>query len=142
MGEVLEARGIQAARGWAVCPFHDDTRPSLKVYPDGFYCFVCGAGGDVISFVARLDGVSNRQAALSLASGAEAARGSPYRARIRAIRERRRRALEEEYDCLCRALKEAKTVEKRWLPFSDYWCAAVASIPRIEARLDELFRGL
>ena len=36
-----------------LCPFHADTRPSLKVNPEKkmFKCFVCGAGGDSIRFV-------------------------------------------------------------------------------------------
>jgi len=37
----------------ALCPFHPDTKPSLKVNDSkGMYkCFVCGAGGDAITFV-------------------------------------------------------------------------------------------
>ncbi len=37
----------------AICPFHDDTKPSMTVEPNRqFYkCFACGAGGDVFSFV-------------------------------------------------------------------------------------------
>ena len=40
-----------------VCPFHDDTRPSLLVRPSTqtYKCFVCGAGGDVINFVAEYE---------------------------------------------------------------------------------------
>lgn len=38
----------------ACCPFHDDRHPSLKLNEDYFYCFGCGAKGDVIDFVARL----------------------------------------------------------------------------------------
>ena len=36
-----------------ICPFHPDTKPSLKVNDSkGMYkCFVCGAGGDSITFV-------------------------------------------------------------------------------------------
>lgn len=51
-----------------MCPFHGDTRPSLVVYPAnrGYYCFGCGAGGDVIDFVSRLQGVGFREAATIL----------------------------------------------------------------------------
>ena len=37
----------------AICPFHSDTKPSLKVNDaKGMYkCFACGAGGDAITFV-------------------------------------------------------------------------------------------
>ena len=39
-----------------LCPFHNEKTPSFTVYPDtnSFYCFGCGAGGDVISFIRRI----------------------------------------------------------------------------------------
>lgn len=42
-------------QGFAHCPFHGrDSNPSFKVYPDNhFYCFGCGARGDVIDFIQR-----------------------------------------------------------------------------------------
>ncbi len=51
------------------CPFHRDGRPSLVVYPanQSYFCFGCGAGGDVIDFVARLHGVGFKEAAAMLA---------------------------------------------------------------------------
>ena len=54
------------SRGMAVCPFHDDHTPSMKV-DETFYCFACGATGDVITFTARLLGISNASAARQLA---------------------------------------------------------------------------
>ncbi|MFQ5808197.1 MAG: CHC2 zinc finger domain-containing protein [Armatimonadota bacterium] len=50
------------------CPFHRDGRPSLVVYPhnDSYFCFGCAAGGDVIDFVARLQGVGFKEAAAML----------------------------------------------------------------------------
>ena len=38
-----------------LCPFHSEKTPSFVVYGDtqSFYCFGCGAGGDVISFIMR-----------------------------------------------------------------------------------------
>ncbi|WP_457256530.1 CHC2 zinc finger domain-containing protein [Pedococcus sp. P5_B7] len=46
------------------CPFHDDPTASLSVggVPDRFHCFGCGASGDVIEYVARLRGLSFREA--------------------------------------------------------------------------------
>jgi DNA primase len=51
------------------CPFHRDGRPSLVVYPrnHSYFCFGCGAGGDVIDFVARLHEVGFKEAAGMLA---------------------------------------------------------------------------
>ena len=43
--------------GMALCPFHDDHHPSLKL-DKRYYCFGCGEQGDVIDFTARYLGVS------------------------------------------------------------------------------------
>ncbi len=46
------------------CPFHDDRRPSLSIYTETqrYYCFGCGATGDVLDFVQAWDGCSLWQA--------------------------------------------------------------------------------
>ena len=49
------------------CPFHDDRHPSLKLNPDFYYCFGCGAKGDVIDLVARLFDLSLYEAARKIA---------------------------------------------------------------------------
>ena len=38
-----------------LCPFHNEKTPSFTVFPatKSFYCFGCGAGGDVVSFIMR-----------------------------------------------------------------------------------------
>ena len=54
--------------GTARCPFHKDRHPSLKLNEDYFFCFGCGAAGDVIDFTARLLGLSCYEAAQKLAS--------------------------------------------------------------------------
>lgn len=40
-----------------LCPFHSEKTPSFNIYEDtqNFYCFGCGAGGDVITFVERIE---------------------------------------------------------------------------------------
>ena len=53
----------------AICPFHDDTKPSLRVRHDtgGFRCMACGAhGGDVLAFHQQRYGLSFKQAAQQL----------------------------------------------------------------------------
>ena len=52
--------------GMTCCPFHEDRHPSLKLNEDFFYCFGCGASGDVIDFTARLFGISLKDAAEKL----------------------------------------------------------------------------
>lgn len=55
-----------------LCPFHDDHRPSMNVVPSKqiFHCFVCGAGGDVFSFVQRYFKMEFREALEFLAERA------------------------------------------------------------------------
>lgn len=53
--------------GFAICPFHKDRTPSMKV-DARFHCFGCGADGDVIDFAARLHGLDAKPAAEKLAS--------------------------------------------------------------------------
>ena len=64
-----ERYGLPIRKGSMVCcPFHDDRTPSMKLNEDYFYCFGCGATGDVIDLVARLFGLSNYDAAKKLAA--------------------------------------------------------------------------
>jgi len=115
-GYVMDSRDIASVIGQYVklvpvgnvykglCPFHEDTRPSLAVYPEGkdgqrkphFHCFGCGAHGDVYDFVKRLnqtdyphakalvDGEPNRTNARRAAAG---------------VKSRLRRVSCREYEC-------------------------------------------
>lgn len=42
------------ARGWAICPFHNDHNASMSFKNGWFRCWSCGAAGDVIEYTARL----------------------------------------------------------------------------------------
>ncbi len=61
----------------ALCPWHDDSRPSLQVNPErqSFKCWVCDIGGDVFSFVMQMEGVEFREAMQMLADRAGIALG-------------------------------------------------------------------
>ena len=69
MREVCEMYGIAVSRGgFALCPFHADKKPSLKVYDGkrGFCCFVCDTKGSVIDFVMRFFGLDFKAAACKI----------------------------------------------------------------------------
>ena len=55
-----------------LCPFHNEKTPSFYLYPEtqSFYCFGCGAGGDVISFIKQIEGLSYPEAVKFLAERA------------------------------------------------------------------------
>ena len=64
-----ERYGLPVRQGNMICcPFHDDRTPSMKLNEDYFYCFGCGASGDVIDLAARLFGLSGYDAAKKLAA--------------------------------------------------------------------------
>ena len=54
-----------------ICPFHNEKSPSFTVFPHDqsphFYCFGCGAGGDVISFIRRIDNLDYVEAVKTVA---------------------------------------------------------------------------
>lgn len=64
---MLEKRGKDFV---GLCPFHTEKTPSFTVSPDkqAFYCFGCGEGGDVFSFIMKDSGLSFPEAVKSLAA--------------------------------------------------------------------------
>lgn len=52
-----------------LCPFHDDTNPSMHVSEDKglFHCFSCGAGGDIFGFMMRYNNLDFRESLTELA---------------------------------------------------------------------------
>ena len=45
---------------FGVCPFHDDTNPSMSVSSDKqiYKCFSCGAGGDALAFLVKIQNIT------------------------------------------------------------------------------------
>ena len=59
--------GLSVSRnGMVCCPFHDDRHPSMKIYEDHYYCFGCGAAGDVVEFTSKLFGITAMEAVQKL----------------------------------------------------------------------------
>ena len=66
--EAARVYGLTVTRhNMAQCPFHDDCHPSLKLNPDFYYCFGCGAKGDVIDLAVGLFDLSLYEAARKIA---------------------------------------------------------------------------
>ncbi len=60
VGSYVALRNAGSGTMKGLCPFHDEKTPSFQVNPSRgfFYCFGCGEGGDVISFVQKIDNLS------------------------------------------------------------------------------------
>ena len=85
LGDAVEAAGV-ALRGkgrvrQGVCPFHQEAEGSFTVYADTekFYCFGCGAGGDVLDFVGRMEGLTLPEAIRRLDDGTTPVAARPSR---------------------------------------------------------------
>lgn len=94
--QAAEHYGLKVSpNGMACCPFHNDRHPSLKLNEDYFFCFGCGAAGDVIDLAVRLFDLTSWQAAQKLAADfgldpkppAAAALAKPKYPHIRQFRE-------------------------------------------------------
>jgi len=59
---------IKVCKGRSLCPFHDDHHPSMDVRKGFFYCYACGAKGDIIDFVMKRDGLTFIEAVKVLSS--------------------------------------------------------------------------
>lgn len=77
-----------------LCPFHNEKTPSFTVYPatQSFYCFGCGAGGDAITFVKKIENLDYLDAVKSLAQ--RAGLQMPQEGFDDSLSKRRRRILE------------------------------------------------
>ena len=75
LGDAVEAAGIvlhgKGRVRQGVCPFHQEAEGSFTVYGDSqrYYCFGCGAGGDVLDFVGRMEGLTLPEAIRRLGDG-------------------------------------------------------------------------
>ena len=68
--QAAEHYGLKVSRnGMACCPFHNDRHSSLKLNEEYFFCFGCGAKGDVIDFAAQMFDLSSYEAAQRLDCG-------------------------------------------------------------------------
>ncbi|SCX49318.1 DNA primase [Klenkia marina] len=72
VGEHLQLKRAGGGSLKGLCPFHDEKSPSFHVTPSRalYYCFGCGAGGDVIKFVQEIDHLSFSEAVELLAGRA------------------------------------------------------------------------
>lgn len=160
MQQVAEFYGFEVNRGgFIACPFHSgDNSPSLKIYPGnrGFYCFGCGAHGDIIKFVMMLFNLSFAQAVIRLSSdfglGLTPTRETPKEARerIRARQEAEEAKQRKEAEYLKKSQEHCYwwNIAKEHAPaqgnmdnpdfeFDDLYVEALHRLPSLEYWLDE-----
>ena len=114
--EAAQMYGIEVNRsGMACCPFHDDKNPSMKLNEEYFYCFGCGATGDVIDFTARLYNLSPKEAAEKLAQDFGLAYDSQAPPRRRYVRQKTEaQKFKEDRDHAFRVLADYFHLLRKW----------------------------
>ena len=114
--EAAQMYGIEVNRsGMACCPFHDDKNPSMKLNEEYFYCFGCGATGDVIDFTARLYNLSPKEAAEKLAQNFGLAYDSQAPPRRRYVRQKSEaQKFKEDRDHTFRVLADYFHLLRKW----------------------------
>ena len=114
--EAAQMYGIEINRsGMACCPFHDDKNPSMKLNEEYFYCFGCGATGDVIDFTARLYNLSPKEAAEKLAQDFGLAYDSQAPPRRRYVRRKSEaQKFKEDRDHAFRVLADYFHLLRKW----------------------------
>ena len=114
--EAAQMYGIEVNRsGMACCPFHDDKNPSMKLNEEYFYCFGCGATGDVIDFTARLYKLSPKEAAEKLAQDFGLAYDSQAPPRRRYVRQKTEaQKFKEDRDHTFRVLADYFHLLRKW----------------------------
>ena len=150
--QAAERYGIRVKRnGMCRCPFHDDSTPSMKL-DRRYYCFGCGATGDVIDFVSQLRGIGSKEAAILLAQDFaipyEDSAGKTNRPRQQNTDEQNyqhmerycSRVLLDYYRLLCRWKEDyaPRTPEDDYHP---RFVAALQKLSLVEYLLDELLCG-
>lgn len=150
--QAAERYGIRVKRnGMCLCPFHDDSTPSMKL-DRRYYCFGCGATGDVIDFVSQLRGIGSKEAAILLAQDFaipyEDSAGKTNRPRQQNTDEQNyqhmerycSRVLLDYYQLLCRWKEDyaPQTPENGYHP---RFVEALQKLSLVEYLLDELLCG-
>lgn len=150
--QAAERYGIRVERnGMCRCPFHDDSTPSMKL-DRWYYCFGCGATGDVIDFVSQLRGIGSKEAAILLAQDFaipyEDSAGKTNRPRQQNTDEQNyqhmerycSRVLLDYYQLLCRWKEDyaPQTPENGYHP---RFVEALQKLSLVEYLLDELLCG-
>ena len=129
MCEVVERYGFRPNRaGFIPCPFHKgDREASMKIYADSFYCFGCGANGDIFSFVQRMDCCDFKTAFYVLGGTYEKptfkSRLAVYKQHKKAEeRQRRSEKLSEKRRLTNMLIDIYRDYMERSEPYSDVWC--------------------
>lgn len=137
MASVVEQYGFRPNRaGFIPCPFHKgDREPSMKIYKDSYYCFGCGAGGDIFDFVKKIDGCSFKDAFFLLGGNYDKptyqSKLAIYRAqKARETRDNAERRIRQRVELNNMLIDIYRASVDRSEPLSDEWCESYNALQK------------
>lgn len=131
MPEILSRYGLKPNRaGFIQCPFHNgDRTASMKIYKNSYYCFGCGATGDIFTFVQNMDNCDFKTAFNLLGGTYQKPNFSSRMAIYHHQKQMEMRRKEEQkkkvelQECLS-DIDFYRAILDRVKPLSDEWCEA------------------
>lgn len=149
MRDVLAMYGIAPNHsGFVICPFHNEKTASMKIYPTSFYCFGCHAGGDIFTFVQKMEQCDFKTAFKKLGGdyGSGLSDAAIMRIKQRELeRSRKERILkkaQDNYYRACNQLSKQRDLIASLGPMTDEWCRANDDLVKLEAAADEALNRL
>lgn len=149
MADVVERYGFRPNRaGFINCPFHDgDRTASLKIYPDSFHCYGCGAHGDIFDFV-RLAEHCDFKTAFKILGGDSGRMSDAAVLRIARQREKQKAQekekarKKEDYLFYAERLRICKETIAEEEPYSDNWIRETNLLPELQSKVDALYQDV
>lgn len=147
MRDVLLRYGFRPNRSEFIrCPFHEEKTASMKIYKDSYYCFGCGAHGDIFEFVQAMDHLSFREAYLSLGGTYERETFRDRATRYHVQKERElRQKQKENLEARKKLNNDLIDIYREWYqrsePFSDAWTDCYNAL-QYQLYLHDILNGL
>ncbi len=131
MSDVVGRYGLYPNRaGFIQCPFHrGDRTASMRIYKDSYYCFGCGATGDIFTFVQNMDNVTFKEAFQLLGGTYEkptfSSKLAVYKAqKAKEMRRKGELKKHQEIELNLLLIDVYRGILDRSEPLSDAWCDA------------------
>lgn len=155
MIDIANYYGIKINRnGYISCPFHNEKTASMKVYTGikGYYCFGCGAGGNIFNFVMNYNGKSFEEAVrmvanafnIPISDGGNLSMDAKKKAvsqRIRALIKSEESKMEShQLSALSDTINLFKFVMRTVNPYGTIFCNIGNLLPILKGEWDERFR--
>ena len=145
MREVLERYGIRIDRkGFCCCPFHKEKTASMKIYKDSYHCFGCGSGGDIFSFVQKIDSCDFKTAFKTLGGTYERKSNfehKKFKYQIEKRKETQKKKAENrelQRISIIKEIDQQQLFKKMFPPMSDDWCDSVNKLEILYHRLETI----